>query len=53
MLVEKIVEVLILLIPLSGLQALLWVFALVGDGFIIQDTHTMNTVRPLCPEVSD
>ena len=47
------VEVLLLLFALSGLQALLRVFGLVGDGVILHDTHVVNTIRPLRPYVPD
>ena len=52
-LVETSVWVLILFIPLSGLQALLRVLVFVVDVVSIHDTHVVNTFRPLHPEVSD
>ena len=50
---EAGVNIIIFLILLSILQALLGVFGLVGGGVSIHDTHVVNTVRPLHPEVSD
>ena len=50
---EAGVEVLTLLLLLRGLQALIGVFGLVGVEFSIHDMHVVNTVYPLCPEVSD
>ena len=52
MMFEAGVEVLLLLLLLSGFQALLGFFLLVGGGISIHYTHVVNTVRPLCPEVS-
>ena len=45
------VEVLLLIILIIGLQVLLGGFGLVGDGVSIRDTHTMNTILPLHPQV--
>ena len=53
MLFEAGIEVLLLILLLSGFQALLVVFGLVGGGVIIHDTHVMNTVSPLGSDVSD
>ena len=47
--VETSVELLLLLLLLSGLQALLVVFGLVGDRVSIHDTHAMNAAHPMCP----
>ena len=52
-LVETGVYVLPLLLPLSGLQALLEVFGLAGDGVDIHNAHVVNTFCPQNPEVSD
>ena len=49
---ESGVEVLLILLLLSGFQALLGIFGLLVDGVSIHDTHVVNTVYPLCPEVS-
>ena len=38
---------------LGAFQALLGIFVLVGGRIIIHDTHILNTVRPMRPEVSD
>ena len=42
--------ILILLINISGLQALIRGFGLVGYGVSIPDTHAVNTVCPLRPK---
>ena len=44
---EAGVEVLLLLLLLSGFQALLGFFLLVGGGISIHYTHVVNTVRTL------
>ena len=44
---EASVEILIFLRLLSGFQALLGVFGLLGNGISIHDTHVVNNVRPL------
>ena len=36
-------------LTISGLQALLGGFGLVGDGVSIHDTHVVNTIHTLCP----
>ena len=38
---------------ISGFQALLGVFGLVGGGISIHDTHVVNTFHPLRTKVSD
>ena len=50
---EAGVNILILLLPLSGFQALFRGVGMVGGGISIHDTHVMNTVHPLRSEVSD
>ena len=50
---EAGVEVIILLLFLGGFQELLGDFGLVGGGVSIHETHVVNTVRSLRPEVSD
>ena len=50
---EAGVKVLLLIILLSGLQALLGGFGQVGGGVHIHATHVVNTVRLLRPKVSD
>ena len=50
---EAGIKVLLFLLLLSGFQALLEVFGLVGGGVSINDTYLLNTVRPLRLEVSD
>ena len=47
------VKLLLLLHLISGFHALLRVFGLVGSGISIHDTHVVNTVCDLHPEVSD
>ena len=46
-------DIKIILRLLSVFQALLGGLGLVGGGASIHDTHVVNTVRPLRPEVSD
>ena len=46
-------KVLLLLLILSSSRALIGVFGLVGGGVSIHNMNSMNTVHPLCPEVSD
>ena len=41
------------LLLLSSFQALLGIFRLVGGGVSIHDTHVVNTVHNLLPEVSN
>ena len=53
MLFEAGIKMLIFLRLLSSLQELLEVFGLVGGGISIHDTHVVNTVYTLYPEVSD
>ena len=50
---ESAIELVLLLIPLCSFQSFIGVFGLVGDGISIHDTHVVNTVCPLRPEVSD
>ena len=50
---EAGVDILIFIRFLSGFQALFGGFGLVVGGTSIHDTHFMNTVRLLLPEVSD
>ena len=50
---ETGVKVLLLIFLLSGFQALLRGFGMVGGGVIIHDMHVVNTVRPLHSEVSN
>ena len=52
MVFESGVELLLILLLLRSSQALIGVFGLVRGGVSILDTHVMNTVCPLCPEVS-
>ena len=47
------IDILIFLLPFSGFQSIIGGFGQVGGGVSIYDTHVMNTVCPLCPEVSD
>ena len=49
MLFEAVAKVLLLILLLSGFQALLGGFGLLGDGVSIHNTHFVNTVYPLCP----
>ena len=49
---EEGVKLLLLLFVLGSFQALLGVFGLVEGGVSIHDTHLVNNVCPLCPEVS-
>ena len=49
---EAGVEILLFIFLLSGFQALLWFFGMVVGGVSIHDTRVVNTVRPLCTEVS-
>ena len=43
-----------LILPLFHLvEALLWLLQLVSEGVSVHDTHVMNTVGPLLPEVLD
>ena len=50
---EAGVNILLLLCLLSGFQAVLGGFGMVGGGISIHDTHVVNTVRTLNTEVSD
>ena len=50
---EAGVGVLLIILLLRSFQALLGIFRLVGGGVSIHDTHVVNTLRPLCPEISD
>ena len=50
---EAAIDSVLLLIPLCSFQSFLGGFGLVGDGLSIHDTHVVNTVCPLRPEVSD
>ena len=52
MMLETFVNVPPHLLFLSGLHALIGVFVLVGVGVSIHDMHVVNTVLPLCLEVS-
>ena len=49
MLFETSVYVILLLLPLSGLQALLGGLGLVGCSIGIHDTYVVNNFRPLLP----
>ena len=53
MLFEAGVRITIFLRLLSGFQALLEGFGLIGVGISIHDTHIVNTALPLRPEISD
>ena len=53
MLFEAGVNILLLLCLLSGFQAVLGGFGMVGGGISIHDTHVVNNIRPLLTEVSD
>ena len=45
-------KIILILLLISGFQALLGFFVLVGFGIGIHDTHVVNNVRPLHQEVS-
>ena len=53
MLFKSGVKVILILLLFRNFQELIRGFGPVGGGVIIQNTHVMNTVRPLYPEVSD
>ena len=50
---EASVKIILILLLLSGFQALLGGFGLVGGGVSIHEIHVVDTVHPLNPEVSD
>ena len=50
---ESGTKILLFLFLFSSFQALLGVLVLIGSGVSIHDTHVLNNVRPLSPEVSD
>ena len=52
-LLEASVNILFLILLLSGLQALLGGFGLVGGGVSIHNNHVVNTICPMRPEFSD
>ena len=51
-LVETIMEVILLLLPISSLEALLGGFGFVVDGVGIHGMHVVNTVCPLRPQAT-
>ena len=50
---EADIEVILLLLLLGVFQKLLRSFGLVGGGVSIHDTHVVNTVCPLGPQIPD
>ena len=50
-LVSASIKVLPLLFALGVLQALLWGLGLLGDGVSIHDTHVVNAVFNLSPDI--
>ena len=46
-------EVLLLLLLLSSFQELIGGFGMLGGGVSIHNTHVVNTVHPLCPDLYD
>ena len=53
MLFDEGIKMLTFLRLLNGFQALLGGFGLLGDGVSIHDLNVVNTVHPLCLQVSD
>ena len=51
MLFESGVNILLFIVLLSGIQTLIRYLGLVGGGFSIHDTHIMNTILLLHPEL--
>ena len=52
-LLEAYLQVHPILCPIRLLQALLRCFPLMGLGVSVHDTHVVNTVSPVLPEVTD
>ena len=53
MLVKTSIDVLLILLTLGSLQELLWGLGMVGECASIYDTHVVNFVCPLSPNIPD